>query len=403
MQKIEKDNLIDKRIALTIVLQFCILLFNYTIKEVLGIDNTSIRAIISAFFMIVIGVVYLYNLPYVFKRKGVIITLTYLAFILLFCINIIIYSTPYSEMLDISFWFFLICLPSMFYILALEDRKILLELMLRSKYLQSFMGIILGIYIVSKDFHYDMVFSYLLIVPVILLLHEFIFIKKRISDLLIVLVISFFIIAIGSRGPLISIYIYIVLALLYSNKTEAKNLKNIILLVIVVSLSLIILFNYMRILEQLELFLSKIGIISRTIFLLKGEYHDISTGRYDFYTIIFNKLTESPFIGFGIGGDRVLLDGTYPHNIFLEILTNFGWLAGIPICLMFTSISVQGFFRKNKEHDKQLWIMFFCIGFVPILMSGSYWTSYLFWMFIGICLVNLFETNKKNDFIKVEE
>jgi O-antigen ligase len=97
-------------------------------------------------------------------------------------------------------------------------------------------------------------------------------------------------------------------------------------------------------------------------------------------------------MGIGLAGDRLYTGGTYSHNIFLEIISGFGIIVGIIILLFLGCITIRSLFLKNKTRAN-LMLMWFCIGFVPLIVSGSYLTSFQFWIFLG--LITRFSVTKE--------
>jgi hypothetical protein len=76
----KKSDRDDKRISWAIILQFCMLITNYAVKEVFQINNSDMRSFVSTIFMILVGMIYLKNLRIVFKRNGVFFILSYIFF-----------------------------------------------------------------------------------------------------------------------------------------------------------------------------------------------------------------------------------------------------------------------------------------------------------------------------------
>lgn len=89
--------------------------------------------------------------------------------------------------------------------------------------------------------------------------------------------------------------------------------------------------------------------------------------------------------GIGIGGDRYILNGAYSHNIFIEIIANFGiFIGGIIIILIFICI-IKALLQKNSLNYSiiAIWL---CIGFVHFMVSNSYIVDMRFWIFLGVLL-----------------
>ena len=129
-------------------------------------------------------------------------------------------------------------------------------------------------------------------------------------------------------------------------------------------------------------FLQKFGFKSRTLTLMLHST-DFSTGRTALYSKTLKAISEKPFLGYGLAGDRVILGGTYPHNFFLEVIAQFGVIFGFLFSVLIIVLCIVGFFA-NKPVVRDLTAIFFSIGFIHLLLSGSYLTSANFWLLIAI-------------------
>lgn len=377
-------NIPDKKISFAIIFQFCILITNSTIKHVLNIENPTTRSIISAIFMLVVGILFLKNLNIVLKRIGKLFTWTYFVFIFIFLFNALIFKENAKYILGNSFWFFLMCLPISLYYIAIENKVIFLNMLIKSAYYQIALGFF---YTVSTNYtipEYDMVFSYQIMIPIIILFYK-IYNKFNIIDFILIIFGVSSIVIIGSRGPILSIILFSTIFIfidLIRNRKKFKSVYMYFLGLIAVFFSFV---YFEQILYQVNMFLIKFGISSRTMILLSGGNADFSTGRSYIYKLVIQKILEKPVLGYGLAGDRIFLYGSYPHNIFLEVLVQFGIIFGSSILTIFIFYWIKGIaLNKNKE-EQDLAIMFFGIGLVQLFISGSYIEASNFWLFMAIC------------------
>ncbi len=391
-----KEEKHDRKIAFAIIFQFCMLITNYTVKAVFQVNNPNIRSMISLVFMILVGVLYLKNIRFVLKRIGSFFVLTYALAGSLFLVNMLIYPQNNVYLIEASFWLFLICLPTALYYLAIRNKTIFLDMLLLSGYFQMVLGFMIFISMIITTPTYDMVFSYLLLVPIVILTYKLVFIKfKFIDGILIILAIAA-ILTVGSRGPLLAYLIYIMLLILnYFLKRKIK-IKALVAMFTAQALFFILAFNINELLTILDKFLFKYGIQSRTLYLLMSDNIDFSTGRLEIFTNTISYIIQRPILGYGIVGDRVFLNGTYPHNIFLELIAQFGVAIGGLIISIFVICWIKGlFFNKNKT-EQHLAIIFAGTGLISLFYSGSYLTSSNYWLFMGICISSI---NFRNRFI----
>jgi O-antigen ligase len=77
--------------------------------------------------------------------------------------------------------------------------------------------------------------------------------------------------------------------------------------------------------------------------------------RYDLYARAVSLILEQPLIGYGSGGTATYFNGTYPHNIFLDVLFNGGLLLFIPfICIIFLCIKSIFFAISRLGRDPNI-------------------------------------------------
>lgn len=87
----------------------------------------------------------------------------------------------------------------------------------------------------------------------------------------------------------------------------------------------------------------------------------------------------------GLFGDRAFISGPYPHNIFLEILLQFGWILGTLMCVGILYLIIYAIcFSRNKVMGL---FLFFGV-FVKLIVSDSYvmYGNFWLWLFASISL-----------------
>jgi O-antigen ligase len=132
----------------------------------------------------------------------------------------------------------------------------------------------------------------------------------------------------------------------------------------------------------LNLFSDKIEITSRTLnMIMEGNIADFST-RINLYKTTWSSILEQPFVGHGLYSDRIILDGSYSHNIFLELFHNFGLIIGSALIAILL-LKVMRVYYLSDRNQKKLLILFLFYGFVPLLVSQSYLNYAPFGLFIG--------------------
>jgi hypothetical protein len=191
----------------------------------------------------------------------------------------------------------------------------------------------------------------------------------------------------GSRGALITALIYTLILIII----DKENRKNILMVAIILIIS-IGSGSFLSLFLKLS---NHMAVTSRTLDLLMGGNIAQDEGRLGTFSIIWNSVLNSPFVGYGIYGDRIILDGIYCHNFFLEIFCDFGLFFGSVIILLLSFVIIRAFLSSDSE-NKKLLLMFFCYCFIPLMVSLSYLAFPQFGIFIGFLFLNQKSNRKIN-------
>ena len=119
-----------------------------------------------------------------------------------------------------------------------------------------------------------------------------------------------------------------------------------------------------------------------------------TSGRGEIYENFIAGILDSPICGYGLFGyNDVLNFDSYPHNIFIEILAQGGFL------YLFLFLGIVAFqFAKYKrmiKYDKSniFLIPFICYAGTMLMFSGSYMTTGLFWFLLVYIYTYRFKVN----------
>lgn len=193
----------------------------------------------------------------------------------------------------------------------------------------------------------------------------------------------YFVIMYGSRGTLLCLSVYLFLIAMEKMKAGAAKKQVIMILTCVFVLSLLWLFSDVLMLA-LQKLANQFGVNSRTIaWLLQQDSALDSSGRDTLFSRAWELIKAKPF-GYGLLADRTLL-GMYVHNLFLELMLEFGYLIGGFLCL---AIAI-GFVKLvcNPQMNRVVWLVVFSL--VQLMVSGSYIHSGWFWIALGFMLSNV--------------
>jgi O-antigen ligase len=199
----------------------------------------------------------------------------------------------------------------------------------------------------------------------------------------------------GARGPLICIALFFVIKILFNTNLSRKKLLIIIITSLIIAL--FISFFFEDLLKYLINLGEKHGFSLRLLMNLENRTLFVDTSRHTLMNSSWNVLASHPLLGVGIYNDRIILSnmmdlpsseikGWYPHNIFLEILLQFGLVLGGILIIGFLWLIYCALVKNKNRYEKNLVIIFLAIGFLPLLFSESYIESNVFFLFLGLCL-----------------
>lgn len=383
----------DRKISIAVMSSFVILIIQYSILYYFNLANTPIGRNIQILSKGIVGIFYLIALPTVLKRNKTKFIGIYITAFLIFLFNSLLFKDNLIYLKSLIFPFFFTCLPSFIYAYSIDDWNELKEVMLKTSNIVFIIGFIIGIMVFFGQMHigsYSMSLSYYMLLPTVVYINE-ITEKKSLKSGLVILVSLFIILALGSRGAIMCIGVFVILKFIGILKGITYNK---IRLLLVISSIVFIGFIFLdEIFEYIYNLLLRFGIDSRNIrlFLQDGIHW---SGRDEIYSKILKEIFRNPIIGVGLAGDRLILGGRYVHNIFLEILTNFGLVIGIPLIISILYLQVKSLFIKDIEKYNII-IIWISIGFLHLLVSSSYLTNFKFWIYLGLSLKYL--TSKNNE------
>lgn len=373
----------DFKISIAIMASFLILTFQYLIlfsfNTMEGIEATRIQNISK----ILVGLVFLYSFPVVFKRNKKTLLITYSIALFVVTLHYLMYPENQKIIIDLIFPLFFMCIPGFIYSKSLKDITVFKEVMRKSSYIIFFIGIIIQTLVFLGNVSigtYSMALSYYLLFSALLFADEIID-SFRFRTLVMLIITILIIFALGSRGPLLSLIVFVLLKLI-KQKRRITYQKFIITLAFVFAL-IISLTNLNKIFNLLYRILLEHGINSRTLWIFINEDFYLS-GRDTIYNLLLEHIANKPILGYGIGGDRVLIGG-YAHNIFLELLIDYGVIVGGILLLLLILTLIYRLASKNEKYYNvvSIWISY---GFIHLIVSSSYLTDIKFWILLGILL-----------------
>lgn len=203
--------------------------------------------------------------------------------------------------------------------------------------------------------------------------------EYRIISIIVFIGAMFLQIWTGTRGPLLCIFIAMILfVLLNPGRIAPKAIITAILVAGVVLLSSNLFVKWM---EELQVYLEGRGATNRIVEKFLEEEFLNSSGRDSLNEKTFAAIGNRMLSGYGLFADRELLGGQYCHNIFLEFIINYGVVIG---GAAFIALLVVLFFAlRRRKAMPTLFLMLICAGFVKLFVSSSYLIEPMFFMLLG--------------------
>lgn len=194
-----------------------------------------------------------------------------------------------------------------------------------------------------------------------------------------------FLVVLGSRGAVLGVILCVLLLLLYRNNKNLRILSFKSLLVVLFSITIILFFE--PIITSVYEKLQDNNISSYSLMRMVNSFNDgssLSSGRDDIYAVAISGIADNLILGSGIGSfDNY--SGAYPHNIFLQVLYEGGLFFGIPLIAVII-LSICTLNQKVTMDRRLLYVYLISAGLVQLLFSANFWSSILFWYWIGLSL-----------------
>lgn len=216
---------------------------------------------------------------------------------------------------------------------------------------------------------------------------------QKIFNYLIAIPSYFLVLISGCRGAFITISFGLVLYIV-SYLVCNINIKKLLLLDFLIVLIVVIALNVENLLLIISYFLSRVGFNSRLINMLLGSEGGLFhySDRSNIQTPLLSRINIS---GYGLFGDRFLLDGIYVHNILLELIIDFGIILGaiLCLCLLFLILRSLHFVVTNQRPlDVPLIIVFLSLVCCKYMVSSSFLGAVELYFYIPV-VINILNPN----------
>ena len=350
--------------AICVLMQSFLLIVQHILLYVLMMSEetaSTIRVLASAAVMLLAILI-------CFRKKSGLFVKTYFLAVLVLLMTILIFPQNTEIMIELSAKFLIpMVISSALCVIAIGNIHIV-ERVLDVISWTGFLTSLLLIYAVVKGLffmeHYSLSLSYALLVVMIGLYSQ-----KTIYAKVAAIFTALIVVAIGSRGALVFFGTYILYDMF-------RNHKKLILPAVITFIFIL------GLLTQFADFLNDYGIDSRTLRNIADGSFGESDGRDTVYTMSLKVFWDNCILGVGLFGDRVAIGG-YCHNLFLEILMDFGLIFGGAICLLIIFKYLRLFFKATDD-IRDILVKYSLAFLAPLMLSGSYLQDYNFGIFVGV-------------------
>lgn len=340
------------------------------------------------------------SLPYFFKRLNVSDVIYTIAVMLFVCITVLVNSRYNQEFINSYLWTFVLqCFPMIFVgrifpELLYDDKKIrFLGLLSLLCLISTILVILQSGANIQADWSGSMYYPYIML-PHLLCLF---FIAVNYSNIiyLIVFILGFvFMAMLGNRGSLVCTIVFVIVCL-FKYFVKLSFPKKVISIIIFGAIILFFVEGrlYNALLLNIYNFANQHGLSTRLFYFINGDIDaPFDSGRSILREKVIAAIFKNP-LGYGLSSD-VYFAGAYVHNIFLELLVEFGVIFGSILIVALVLLIVKVLVNRNIEWKiKNVFWLFICASLIKLLISGTYLTDpYVYFMIgMGLTLKNIFK------------
>lgn len=220
----------------------------------------------------------------------------------------------------------------------------------------------------------------------------------RFLKILFTIVGCYFIISMGSRGPILIALCY--LLIMFFVRFRGTWRGKLILVTTGGCISYWITSGmFIKSVEQLVVRLEKANLSVRALeFLLEGKYISETSSRDSIFELCWDKIINGPVFGYGFFGDWQFV-GYSAHNIYLQICLYFGLIIGFILIISYILIIGRAYLVSENHYAKELVLLFAIFTLVRGIYGGEclgYHTMFL----LGLCINMLREVRRSKCYIK---
>lgn len=336
-----------------------------------------------------------FSLPYFLKKLKIFDYLFYILTVFIYYLNFALYPENTELLIERAYSFLCLVLPVYFIGRLINFENVekglatisYLVIYIYALYYLFYIG---GVAKADSNMDYNMGASYNILPHVLLVLWQM---MKRFSafNILTSLLGILMILSFGTRGPLVCSISFVLIYVLFITKFRHQ----ILLKTIIAFLGALFLMFLDPIMLGIQYLLTSIGMSTRITDYYFESILDVSLGRDYIKETLYDVMqSENYFFGHGILSSYNYVD-TYPHNLYLELVFSFGYIPGILLLLLLTTMFIVAYKKFNNTYMRSFLCVLMCASVIKLLMSGSFLYEDLLFFLIGYCVNIINERNAK--------
>lgn len=213
----------------------------------------------------------------------------------------------------------------------------------------------------------------------------------KIITLISFIIVVFALFSSGSRMPILSTMFTLIISIIYLiliGKLKMNKQANFIRIAII-SLGFVIVFIWAFIKGYFNTTITRFSV------LLESGGGASALGRIDRFNEAFSMWLSNPILGQGFGSfGEFYANGThdYPHNLFLEILSELGIVGIVVVCILFllSIIEIRKLIKNENIRKSNLFmtvVAVFILTFLNSMVSGDINSNRIMFTFLSLIFV----------------
>lgn len=335
----------------------------------------------------IIAILVLLSKNYVFSKLSVKSILVPVVMLLILLCTAVFLPDNAEHIIPYFEYFFLTAIPMFLLGTCVNPNKEFIKLLAFVSFLSIIAGFMYYFYKILTGYSWEehsLTFVSQLL-PSFLILIGYFYIEKKVKTTVAMVLISMlFPLLLGSRGGIVCVIVF--LFLMICKKLTSKTAWVFILFAI-----LIVFFVSSasdKVMDFISSLVNDLSGSDRVIDLIEtgGFLEDESRTRI-FKNAFELGIMEKPVFGWGVFGDRTIR-GSYPHNIVLEMLIQYGVFAGSLILISLFATVIKGYIKEKDDSTLIFLAMLITLGIIKKFLSGTYLDTDHFFLLLGYIMCN---------------